>query len=184
MQGRNRANSEMQFQPLGSLLAQSPDLGRDYHCSGEKWSYLTFATPSSPPTKAEAIIMLGKRIAPCILWLQLLDPWPHSDRVATAVEPGRSPSSHLAATSNLCIPLKVASRIPQEKMWSVLTSDSVLPVKPLGTCRLIEMFLHKDKTSRPGYVTDLLNFKEVIFESKKKKKERKKEEYVPNERTR
>ena len=124
-----------------------------------------------------------KRIAPCILWLQVLDPWPHSDRVATAVEPGRSPSSHLAATSNLCIPLKVASSIPQEKMWSVLTSDSVLPVKPLGTCRLIEMFLHKDKTSRPGYVTDLLNFKEVIFESKKKIK-KKKEEYVPNERTR
>lgn len=109
--------------------------------------------------------MLGKSLAPSVLWPQLLDPWLHPNRVATAVEPGRSPSSHLAATSTLCIPLKVASRTPQEKMWSVLTSDSVLPVKPLGTGRLTEIFLHKDKTSRPECVTDLLNFKEVIFES-------------------
>ena len=67
--------------------------------------------------------MLGKSLAPSVLWPQLLDPWLHPNRVATAVEPGRSPSSHLAATSTLCIPLKVASRTPQEKMWSVLTSD-------------------------------------------------------------
>ena len=65
-------------------------------------------------------------------------------------------------------------------MWSVLTSDSVLPVKPLGTCRLIEMFVHKDKTSRPGYVTASPNF----IKTEKVKQNKKTVKVVSIERTR
>ena len=149
MQGRNRANSEVQSQPLDPHMPRGLTQVETTTVVGRNAASSLFHSIISP-TKAESISMLGKSLAPSILWLQFLDPWPHSDRVATAVEPGRSPSSHRALTSTLCIPLKAASSAPQEKMWSVLTSDPALPVKPLGTCRLIELFLHKDKTSRPG----------------------------------
>ena len=69
-----------------------------------------------------------------------LGPDPIPDRVVMTSEHKRSPSSHVAlalAPSLGPPPTKViAANIPWGKMWSMLTSDTELPPKSLGTHKL------------------------------------------------
>ena len=122
---------------------------------GKKWNQLRSATQAlgpwpHPQPRQRLLSHVGEAQLLQGSCSSLLGHHPSPDRSSTAIEHRRSPGLHLALAlvpSNPALPptKAEADSTPQGKTVPMLTSDPVLPSKPLGACKL-----HRD-TSTQGH---------------------------------